>query len=33
MLLQELVGGYDELDLRHLFEPLATLLETSNVPA
>ena len=31
MLLQELVGGFDELDLRHLFEPLVSLLERSNV--
>lgn len=31
MLLQELVGGFDELDLRHLFEPLVALLERSNV--
>jgi AcrR family transcriptional regulator len=33
MLLQELVGGYDDLDLRQMFEPLIALLETSNVPA
>lgn len=31
MLLQELVGGYDELDLRHLFEPLVSLLELSSI--
>lgn len=33
MLLQELVGGFDELDLRYLFEPLTALLENSTVAA
>lgn len=31
MLLQELVGGFDDLDLRHVFEPLVTLLDRSSV--
>ena len=31
MLLQELVGGFEELDQRHLFEPLVGLLERSSV--
>ena len=29
MLLQELVGGFDTLDLRHLFEPLVDLVEST----
>jgi hypothetical protein len=33
MLLQELVGGYDRLDLRQMFEPLIALLENSRIAA
>ena len=33
MLLQELVGGYENLDLRHVFEPLVALVESAPVAA